>query len=108
MHDPDPVRTPGSSVTLRSVETSASVLAAFSKIMASFAYDGPVNINYKMVHDRRKPGRKWPVIFDVNPRLGGSLMRPENLDLLVAPLRHIIFSALGDDMSGDETAESRI
>ena len=95
MKDPNPIRTPRSNVTLRSVDTPPAMLDALARIMGSFGYDGPVNIDYKMVPDRRKPGRKRPVIFDVNPRLGGSLMRPENTQHLVQAVRHIIFSALG-------------
>ena len=59
-------------------------VSAVEALLRPLDYDGPVNVDFK----RRADGRIC--ILEVNPRLGGSLMRPENARDLRAALREIV------------------
>jgi carbamoylphosphate synthase large subunit len=67
----------------RRVATSAADLAVFERFLLPLSYDGPANIDYR----RRRDGSL--AIFEINPRLGGSLMRPENVRDLAGALTAI-------------------
>lgn len=66
------------------VEASADDIANFERLLRPLRYDGPANIDYR----RRADGSL--AIFEINPRLGGSLMRPENAHDLAAAFDAII------------------
>lgn len=59
-------------------------IAAFEVLLKPFGYSGPANIDYT----RRPDGTL--AIFEINPRLGGSLMRPQNVRDLAGCLRMIV------------------
>ncbi|MBN8548568.1 MAG: hypothetical protein J0M12_04555 [Deltaproteobacteria bacterium] len=63
-------------------------LKEFERFLRPLSYDGPCNIDYKI----RPNGRT--AIFEINPRLGGSLMLPSNQGDLRAALRSIISTFL--------------
>lgn len=62
-----------------------SVLDIFSIILKKCLFNGPCNIDYKINNDTG-----YPVIFEINPRFGGSLMRPENKTDLIKIVSSII------------------
>lgn len=65
------VRGPVEGVAIEPAHLSAADLAVFERFLAPLAYQGPANIDFR----RRADGRL--AILEINPRLGGSLMRPE-------------------------------
>ena len=67
--------------------TRRPVLAFLRELGAQLRYDGPLNLDYRLTGGRLS-------VFEVNPRLGGSLMRPEHVEHLAAALRAIIDAAL--------------
>jgi biotin carboxylase len=69
------------------VLTPLSFLRVFTQIAQDINLSGPINIDYKMVENH-------PYLFELNPRLGGSLMRTENTDLLSAALSVIVTQAV--------------
>jgi len=70
--------------------TPTSLRDLLAAIAADLGLSGPVNVDYKIVDGR-------PVIFEINPRLGGSLMRPENVDLLAEALKAVVDGAVASD-----------
>ena len=87
VNDPNPIRGPGSNFTLEAIETEPFVLNALKSILSCISYTGPCNVNYKIVSGNL-------IIFEINPRLGGSLMKAENIMYLHGALSTIIRSAL--------------
>ncbi len=69
------------------VPTPAVVSRFLGQLAARLAYDGPLNADYKVV-------ARHLHIFEVNPRLGGSLMLPEHVDRLAEALEAMIDGAL--------------
>ena len=53
------------------IETPAPIVREIESVLAPLAYDGPCNLDYKLGRDGRIK------IFEINPRLGGSLMLPQ-------------------------------
>jgi hypothetical protein len=80
------VQTADSVVAVRELEETAQNLALFECFLVPLGYDGPVNID-----TRRHDGRT--TVLEINPRLGGSLMRPENVADLRAALAALIGNA---------------
>jgi glutathione synthase/RimK-type ligase-like ATP-grasp enzyme len=73
-----------SASTIQPVRLMATELAAFEKFTLPLGFDGPANIDFR----RRADGSL--AILEINPRLGGSLMRPENTRDLAGALNAII------------------
>lgn len=69
---------------VRPCEAPAAHLDIFSKFLLPLGYTGPCNFDYKLAADGT------PVIFEINPRLGGSLMLPENVTYLREALSCIV------------------
>ncbi len=63
-------------------------LKIFEKFLKPLSYTGPCNIDYKLNEENEL------MIFEINPRLGGSLMRPENVCDLKMMLECIIDTAI--------------
>jgi carbamoylphosphate synthase large subunit len=70
-----------------SVPAPCRVLSHMAAILAPLRYSGPCCVNYKVL-----PGGEI-AIFEINPRLGGSLMNPRNIDLLRQAMTHIVYNA---------------
>ncbi len=70
--------------TLLKVATSDNFLKVARRFLEPLLFSGPCNIDYKF-NDQGEI-----VIFEINPRLGGSLLRPEYLSDLKAALECII------------------
>jgi biotin carboxylase len=62
----------------------ATELDAFAQLLGPLGYDGPASIDWR----RRPDGRL--VVFEINTRLGGSLMRPDREADLAGMLRLIL------------------
>jgi carbamoylphosphate synthase large subunit len=62
-------------------------IASFERLLLPLGYDGPATVDYR----RRPDGRL--AVFEINPRFGGSLMRPAHEDDLVMSLRTVLDNA---------------
>lgn len=78
------IRGPVEALTIERRRTRLEDIRAFEQLLAPLAFDGPANIDYR----RRRDGSL--AILEINPRLGGSLMRPENAPDLAGCLRAIV------------------
>lgn len=79
----DIIRRPGSA-PVRSIGTPSRAMEQFQAFLRPLRYSGPCNVDYKL----RPNGEA--VIFELNPRLGGSLMKPVNVGLLRSVVRLIL------------------
>ena len=81
------VRTPDNVRAMQRVATSPAALTAIGEILRPLRYNGPCTADYKRV----TPGRA--LVLETNPRLGGSLMLPDNADVLAACLACVLAHA---------------
>ncbi len=92
LEDQNVLRT--SRVTAQTEITRVATPVKLRDVLIAITHDldleGPVNVDFKIVDGD-------PIIFEINPRLGGSLMRPENVDLLRDALNAIIAGAISSD-----------
>jgi len=77
------IRTPGIHTAITSYTLNSHTLDVFDKIIKLLKYSGPCNIDFRMSDNE-------PKIFEINPRLGGSLMLPESMADLKENLELII------------------
>lgn len=85
---PDCVRTPGNVRATRLVRASAAHVAAFEALLRPLGYDGVCNIDHKLTPDGRLK------IFEINPRVGGSLLRDYSLRHRAALLACLLETAV--------------
>jgi carbamoylphosphate synthase large subunit len=85
MPHPDVVRRLGGQITFTNFGSNLDykVSNVFKNIIKHLNYSGPCNIDFKLING-------LPKIFEINPRLGGSLMVAENLPTLTQILKTII------------------
>jgi len=76
----------GSFANASEVEITKEVYSVFKGIFKALNYDGPANFNYKLKNNK-------PIIFEMNPRIGGTLMDPKFKHLLVNCLKTITLNA---------------
>lgn len=88
------IRKAGAHCTIRRTTVPESLLGELESILLPLEYSGPCNVDFILDADGRLK------IFEINPRLGGSLMRPENLPDLTACLAAIIATATGESATG--------
>jgi hypothetical protein len=69
------------------VTASCRTLSAIARVLAPLRYSGPCCVNYKLLPNGEI------AIFEINPRLGGSLMNPRNIEFLRQAMTHIICNA---------------
>ena len=81
------IRRPGTQTTTKECTTPKDVLTFLGRLTSRLGYEGPLNVDYK-----RGPGGLY--VFEVNPRLGGSLMIPAHGAHLARALRVIIAHAV--------------
>lgn len=81
------VRGPVEGLAIEPARLGAADLAVFERFLAPLDYQGPANIDFR----RRADGRL--ALLEINPRLGGSLMRPEFAADLDAALGIIVREA---------------
>jgi carbamoylphosphate synthase large subunit len=65
------------------IELSNDHSKTFQSILKKIRYSGPINIDFKIQEEQIK-------IFEMNPRLGGSLMVQQNQVELIACLRTLL------------------
>jgi len=83
----DKIRVPGNFQKIRHVDIPMRLKIIFEAIMKSFDYSGPANIDYKI-------NNGIPKIFEINPRMGGSLMMPDHLPFLIDVTGALIDNAI--------------
>ena len=76
----------GSFTNASEIELSEEIYKVFERILKAFNYEGPANFNYKL-----KDGK--PIIFEMNPRMGGSMMKPKFRHLVAGCVEAIIINA---------------
>ena len=69
------------------IATPDAVLNQIEEVLRPLAFSGPCNIDYKLTADGRVQ------IFEVNPRLGGTLMLSSQAEHLRAALACIVAHA---------------
>lgn len=69
------------------IDTPPGVVDAIEIVTRRLGYDGPLAADFKIAGDR-------PIFFEINPRFGGTLMRPEHVGLLAQALTTYIEAAL--------------
>jgi carbamoylphosphate synthase large subunit len=72
----------------QAIATPEPVLREIERVLQPLAFSGPCNVDYKLSADGRMQ------IFEINPRLGGTLMLPSQSEQLHAALACIIEHAL--------------
>jgi carbamoylphosphate synthase large subunit len=73
MRGPAEIRRFRSPIDFKRSQQRDEVMLVFSRIVKSLNFTGPCNVNFKLVDGR-------PLVFEINPRLGGSLMKRESID----------------------------
>ena len=88
MPSPEMIRVGDSPTTILNLGTELdfNVSTAFKAIVKHLDYSGPCNIDFKMINGH-------PRIFEINPRLGGSLMVSGNIPVLTQILNIIVWNA---------------
>jgi carbamoylphosphate synthase large subunit len=88
MPGPEMIRRGDSPTTIlnRGSDLNFNVAAVFKDIIKHLHYSGPCNIDFKLINGH-------PRIFEINPRLGGSLMVSDNVHTLTKVLNIIIRNA---------------
>ena len=83
------IRTPDNVLKRVSMETPESTARQIETVLAPASYSGPCNIDYKLERDRMR-------IFEINPRLGGSLLQPPFREHLQAALACIVANSTAE------------
>lgn len=78
------IKSPESLILTERIQISDELLNVFESIIKSLNFSGPCSIDFKYC------GEGNLKIFEINPRFGGSLMRPENADLLAESVGQIL------------------
>jgi carbamoylphosphate synthase large subunit len=76
----------GSFTNAAEVEIPLEIYNVFKDIFKALNYEGPANFNYKLKNNK-------PVIFEMNPRMGGTLMLPQFNHLLSGCVKAITLNA---------------
>lgn len=91
MEHPEQIRAGLLRQTITPAATSPRVLDQIRRIIALIGYSGPCNVDYKLSPEGDV------IIFEINPRFGGSLMMPEHMQWLREALACIIGHAAERD-----------
>lgn len=86
--DQNPIRSLTNMEYLRSYIPSANILLQLEACLTALNYSGPCNIDYKLTEEEELK------IFEINPRLGGSLLLPECQNYLKEAIESLILGAL--------------
>jgi hypothetical protein len=81
------IRKGAAQVPMEDVETDSQALDVIVRVARHLHYSGPLCANFKM-----RDGR--PLLLEINPRLGGSLMRPRSQAHLARALRALVDACL--------------
>ena len=88
LDSPDQIRGPENFKAIRTFRHEKETLARLEAFLIPLRYSGPCNVDYKLTASGE------PIVFEINPRFGGSLMRGENFEYLIGAIDHLINSAL--------------
>jgi hypothetical protein len=88
LNAPESIRSPLDMLKSRPVTASQFTLSQIKEFLSPLAYCGPCNVDYKLSDSGNI------IVFEINPRLGGSLMVPRNVNYLRDALSHIIRAAV--------------
>ncbi len=86
--DSQAIRGPHNLKTMRRAVLSEDILLQFKYCLEPLKFSGPCNIDLKISPQGQLK------ILEINPRLGGSLMYPENRDLLKEAINHLLKAAI--------------
>ena len=81
---PVAIKREDNAVRRQAIATPDPVLRQIETVLLPLAFSGPCNVDYKLLADGRMQ------IFEINPRLGGTLMLPAQAMELRAALTCII------------------
>ncbi|MFG1429500.1 hypothetical protein V5F44_16400 [Xanthobacter sp. V2C-8] len=81
------IQRPGASLTSAAPPAAEQHLRVLESFLAPLRYDGPCNFDYVIRDDDSL------CVFEINPRLGGSLMKAQNREALAAVLNAIVRGA---------------
>jgi hypothetical protein len=84
----NPIRSLTNMEYLRLYTPERNILLQFEACLIQLGYSGPCNIDYKLTEDGKLK------IFEINPRLGGSLLLPECKNYLKEAIKNLILGAL--------------
>ncbi len=84
---PDVIKAEGNVVRRWTIATPEPIVRQIERVLAPLAYTGPCNVDYKLGSDGKIR------IFEINPRLGGSLMMPQHREELRQALACIVDNA---------------
>jgi hypothetical protein len=84
MADPDGIRRGIAYRSMEACDSPASVIEAVNGLLKPLDYSGPCCVDYKFTAGDRF------VVFEINPRFGGTLMLPRNRSKLSVALQRII------------------
>lgn len=93
------VRGPVRGQEIRPWRASPGNIREFESVLEPLGFDGPANIDYRYRSDGSL------AILEINPRLGGSLMRPDTVADLASALTVIVRHATWRPIEADAPAE---
>ncbi|MDB5506820.1 MAG: hypothetical protein JWR75_1458 [Devosia sp.] len=82
-----PIQRSGTRLSISKVEASLETLLVFARFLEPLSFSGPVSIDYRFTADGHLK------VFEINPRLGGSLMRRSHVSDLAAAISCIVENA---------------
>ncbi len=84
MASPTVIKNENNDKNRRILDAAPAVLKQLEAVLAPLAYRGPCIVNYKLAPDGTVR------VFEINPRFGGSLLQPPQVDRLREALGHIL------------------
>jgi hypothetical protein len=84
---PETIKSEDTVLSRCKIETPAPIVRAIERVLAPLAYSGPCNLDYKLAPDGTIR------IFEINPRLGGTLVMPQYGAELKQALNAIVANA---------------
>ncbi len=87
MKDANPMRKVASSHVFHEAATSPKIIKVIESVIGLLDYSGPINVDYKILNNS-------PIIFEINPRFGASLMKERSIPYLRAALIALLRASL--------------
>ena len=84
---PDTIKSEDNVMRRWTIATPDAIVRQIEAVLAPLAYNGPCNLDYKLDPDGKIR------VFEINPRLGGSLMMPQHGEELRQALACIVANA---------------
>lgn len=87
MKDANPMRKSASNYVFHEVATSLKIIGIIESVIRLLNYSGPINVDYKILHNS-------PILFEINPRFGASLMKERSAKYLREALNALLKAAV--------------